>query len=247
MKKIKLQFMDRKNGGEEEHLRKTHLWEVELAEIPSKEKIDEMLKEALLKNMDFEQLTKDEQKEYGEPVFEGEEISSFPSNRMCFFKKELHYVQLIRCEESGSTLSDISFKLNSDGYGYAFHGDGRVMIAGECGNLISETKDAIDQIYDKLWEDEEDGNWEEDPDPVIEHNGISLTYDLEHELQENEISIDDVMSVIDEWRIHFVFCESIEGKKPSVRDIETKEEIREILEKYKNNLYFQMCEYSFDG
>ena len=87
------------------------------------------------------------------------------------------------------TDSDIKFELDSDGYGYAFNGNGRVLIVSDeqDEDLLYKAKDSIEQIYDDLWEDE-DGDWEEDPCPVYEFNGISI-HDIQDQMEDEEITM----------------------------------------------------------
>ena len=148
------------------------------------------------------------------------------------------------------TDSDIKFDLNSEGYGYSFNGNGRVLIVSDeqDEDLLYEAKDAIEQIYDDLWEDE-DGDWEEDPEPVFEHNGIQIQqFDpIEEQIEDGEITINDVIAVVEGIGVHVVFCESNkDGTKKIVRDVEDKNQIREILENKSLNLKFLQCEFSYE-
>ena len=145
------------------------------------------------------------------------------------------------------TDSDIKFELDSDGYGYAFNGNGRVLIVSDeqDEDLLYKAKDSIEQIYDDLWEDE-DGDWEEDPCPVYEFNGISI-HDIQDQMEDEEITMNDLINVIEGIGVNVVFCESNkDGTKKIVRDVEDKNEIREILENKSLNLKFLQCEFSYE-
>ena len=144
--------------------------------------------------------------------------------------------------------TEIEYHLNLDGYGYAFRGNGRILFVSEDVDLINHADAQIESIYDALWEDEE-GNWEEDPEPVFEHNGIQIqNFDpIEEQIEAGEITINDVITVIEGIGVNVVFCESNkDGTKKIVRDVKDKNEIREILENKSLNLKFHMREYSYE-